>query len=244
MTSSALHLLEAFETPQGTVTRNRRDPFAGAFERGQAQGLAEGLLVGRAEGLETGRAEGLETGRAEGRAAGRAEALRETAAAAQAAQTELANAMATALGARAEAERHFAAAAETSLRAALRAVAPRLATHLFVQEAVTSAKALFERAALGSAELRVPPEQMDDARKLLRTDAAAEGSGDAAEEGPDRRIALREDPSLSGAVARLHWGDGLAEFNADAAAERVLELFDDALRGAEGSKDIIEGATS
>ena len=229
-------LLEAFETPSAIGAPRAKDPLAAAFEKGRAEGLAEGVMVGRAEGLEEGRQEGRRAGVAEGVEQGRAQGREEATGAHDAVLASLAKNLADALADRAEAEKRLSSAAAAVMRSAVAAALPRLARRGLADEAAATTRDLCARAALGEAALRVAPEHVEVAQAALAA---------AAETDPHlKTIEVTPDPQASPLTARLEWRDGLAVFDGEEAAARVLARLDAALSGASeecgGASDVAE----
>lgn len=212
----ASDIYEVFEAPapEGALLAGRKSAADHAFERGRAEGLTEGVLAGRQEGLTEGRAAGFEEGRRQGLEEGRAQALSEAERQQKDALTALARRLETGIAERAEAEARMAADAAAAVHAALGAMLPRLARRGMADEVAALSEELLRDAAHGNAMLRVAPEQ--EAAAIEALDAYRAAHGAAAE------IVFESDPSIGPAEARLEWRDGMAAFDGEAAAARIL----------------------
>ncbi|MEL6980186.1 MAG: hypothetical protein AAGM38_16105 [Pseudomonadota bacterium] len=221
--SARSSIFEVFEPPlpEGALLAGRKTQTELAFDRGRAEGLAEGLLAGRQDGKAEGRAAGLAEGREKGLAEGRAKALDETESLQGQALEDLAALLKAGVAARAEAEARLSADAAAAARAIVAALLPRLSRDGLAKEVAAMTEELMRDAALGAASLRVAPEQEAAALTALEARRARGGGGE---------IALETDPSLTAAEARLEWRDGLAVFDAEDAAQRILAHLDERLR--------------
>lgn len=212
-------IYEVFEPPmpEGLIA-GRKNPSEAAFDKGRAEGLAEGLLAGRQEGKAEGKAAGLAEGREAGLEEGRQGALSEAERQKLSALDAFAALLQKALDERAEAEARLAADVATAARAALGALLPRLAQRGLADEIAVLCEELMRDAALGHATLVVAPEQEPAAIAALEARRAQSGGG--------AEIELVSDPSVKPAEARLEWGDGLAGFDGEEASARILTRLD------------------
>ena len=227
--ASTSRLFEAFETPPTIASAAPiKDPKQTAYERGHADGLAEGALAGRAQGIEEGRAEGVAAGREEGRAAGREEGRREAEHAHAAAVKALRAVLDKAVAERRDAEARLAAACADAFRAATAAVLPRIARRGLADEAAGAAREIAAAVKFDAAVLRAPEADLPALRAALAEAGLLER-----EEAPIDLIAGAADDT----TIRLEWRDGLATFDPVSAAERVLAQLDAALAPSAAPQD-------
>lgn len=209
---SAVTLLQSFDQEARLANR---DAAADLAAKSRAEALAEGALAGRQEGFdegfEDGRLKGVEEGLVEGRRQGEAAAL----SARDAAIAGLRAAMSEAAQARAEAERRLAGEVGAALRAATAALLPRLARRGLADEVAQLSEEILARAACAEAELSVAPDLVEEAEASL-----------AALDLKSATLTIRADAALGPLTARLRWPDGLAEFDAEDAATRILARLD------------------